>query len=244
MTEIRKSINSVLYERLASPFYGTLILSWLIWNWKIVYITFFISENKIEGTKIDYIVTNYSDINYLITFPLISTLLLLTLIPFIGNGAYWLSLKFNKWKSDKKNEVEKKQLLTLEQSIQLREVIAEQEKRFDNLLLDKNTEIKQLKLQIDSSKGFVVPTSKSKVNDGILQNLADRIKSNTQLSQSLEKINYYIKGGYSGLNDQMDVSSLNFFESNDIIENKGKGMFNLTENGKEINRLLTNDTFK
>ena len=34
MTDVKKSLNSIINERISSPFYGTLILSWLIWNWK------------------------------------------------------------------------------------------------------------------------------------------------------------------------------------------------------------------
>ncbi|MCP4460990.1 MAG: hypothetical protein GY816_23665 [Cytophagales bacterium] len=49
--ETRKSINSALYERVSSPLYGTLIISWLVWNWEIVYLTFFVNESRIEMTK-------------------------------------------------------------------------------------------------------------------------------------------------------------------------------------------------
>ena len=77
---------------------------------------------------------NISYTAFLIWYPLLSTVILLTLIPFVSNGAYWLSLKFEKWRVDNKNEIEKKQLLTLEQSIQLRGQIIESERKFDSLL--------------------------------------------------------------------------------------------------------------
>ena len=104
--ELKKSLSAILYERTTSPFYGTLLISWLIWNWKIVYLTLFISENKINTDKINYITNNFNDIHCLLIYPLISTVVLLTVIPYISNGAYWLSLKFNKWKKDQKNVVE------------------------------------------------------------------------------------------------------------------------------------------
>lgn len=148
--ELKKSLSAILYERTTSPFYGTLLISWLIWNWKIVYLTVFISESKINTDKINYITNNFNDVHCLLIYPLISTVILLTVVPFISNGAYWLSLKFNKWKKDQKNIVEMKQLLTLEQSIKLREQISEQEKRFERLLENKNQEIDQLKVFIES----------------------------------------------------------------------------------------------
>ncbi len=128
--DIKKSFNEIIYERTTSPFYGTLISSWIIWNWKILYLTFFISEKKITTNKIDFIIANYSQIEHILIYPLISTFLLLTVIPFIANGAFWISLRFTKWKVDQKNYIDKKQLLTVEQSIELREEIAKQEERY------------------------------------------------------------------------------------------------------------------
>lgn len=95
VTDIKKSLNEIIYERTTSPFFGTLITSWLIWNWRIIYLTFFISESKIKPNEIDYILANYSDIDHIVWYPIISTILLVTIIPFISNGVYWLSIKFH-----------------------------------------------------------------------------------------------------------------------------------------------------
>jgi len=65
LDDIKKSLNEIIYERTTSPLYGTLIISWLIWNWRIVYLTFFISEKKITKNKIDFILSNYSDIHHI-----------------------------------------------------------------------------------------------------------------------------------------------------------------------------------
>lgn len=121
--ELKKSLNSILNDRLVSPLFGTFIFSWLIWNWKIIYLTLFISEKQIETNKIAFIVENYNSEYNLLIYPLVSTLMLLTIVPFISNGTYWLSLIFSQWKVNKKNEIQKNQLITLEQSIALREKI-------------------------------------------------------------------------------------------------------------------------
>lgn len=148
LDDFRKSINSILYERMTSPLYGTLAISWLIWNWKIVYLTLFVSEKNICGTKIDYILANYNNPHILLTGPLVSTLVLITAMPLVSNGAYWLSLIYDKWKYDKKNEVEKSKLLNLEQSIKIRNEIAEQEDRFNKLISAKDTDIGILRKQV------------------------------------------------------------------------------------------------
>lgn len=247
--EIKKSINSILYERVSSPLFGTFIISWLIWNWRICYLTFFVDSDKIELNKIDYIIKNFNQVEYLIWYPLISTAILITIIPFISNGAYWLSLRFSQWKIDQKKIVEKKQLLSIEQSIQLREQFSDMEKRFDNLLSEKNNEIKQLELTIDelrqsNEKVKSTPTS-TKTNEKEIKELALRITQNTELKNALDRINQYIQGGYTGIAKDQKLSSklLSYFESNEIISNSGKGMYELTNIGKKVNKYILDEDF-
>ncbi len=64
--EINKETKDILKnikERFSSPFYGTFIISWLICNWKIWYLTFFVDSDilfkDLEAIKIDYIIDLY-----------------------------------------------------------------------------------------------------------------------------------------------------------------------------------------
>jgi hypothetical protein len=150
--DLKKSFNNIIYERTTSPLYGTLMISWMIWNWKIIYLTFFISENKIQDNKIDFILNNYSSIHNIITFPLISSAFLLTITPLISNGAYWLSLKFNIWKIEQKNLIDKKVLLTLEESLELRQQILSQDKKFEKSIQEKDQKISELMKTIEKLK--------------------------------------------------------------------------------------------
>lgn len=241
--ELKKSLGAILYERTTSPFYGTLFISWLIWNWKIVYLTIFISESKINSDKINYITTNFNDIHCLLIYPLISTVVLLTIFPFISNGAFWLSLKFNKWKKDQKNAIEMKQLLTLEQSIELREQIVEQEKRFEKLLESKNQEINQLKAIVENSRNVTLTGSrsnnKSKIEQSELNALLEKFKNDSKGRNEYDKVIQYIQSGYT-LSDSNGVDSklVAILESYDIIENKGAGKYVLTDMGKAFHRLM------
>lgn len=94
MNELAKSIKAVLYDRIKSPLSGTLFLSWLVWNWKIIFLILFVSENKITETKTDYIIKHYNNHLHLIWGPIISTFILITLFPIFSFGTYWLSLHF------------------------------------------------------------------------------------------------------------------------------------------------------
>ena len=86
--ELRKSFNAALYERASSPLFGTFFASWPVINWKIIYLTLFVSESNVSGSKIDYILNHYFDIKHLVTYPTISTLFVLIIVPFATNGSY------------------------------------------------------------------------------------------------------------------------------------------------------------
>jgi len=245
INDLKKSLNEIIYERTTSPFYGTIITSWLIWNWRIIYLTFFISEKKIEGHKIDYILNNYSDLEHILIYPLISTLVIITIIPFVSNGTFWLSLKFNKWKVDQKNIVEKKQLLTLEQSISLREEIAKQEERFGKLVENKNLEINQLQSQLEelkNSKSTVFETIMNSIPESStsdIEKLAERIKTNQKELKQYEKALLLMQSGYQ-LTDRNDVDSkfIALLESYDIIESKGNGIYKFTDLGRKLQKIM------
>ena len=240
--DVKKSLGSILYERTTSPFYGTLIVSWVLWNWRIVYLTFFISEETIQIDKITYITDNYSNIHHLVTFPIFSTIILLTVIPFISNGAYWLNLKFENWKKEQKNQIERKQLLTLEQSIELREQLISQESRFEKLLEDKNLEIKQLKEiveQSDSRGSTQVKNEPKKKNQQNINDIYNKIKNDEKLSGEFDHMVELIQSGYK-ITDRSDVSAklITLLDVNELIIPKGSGVYSISDSGRELIRLL------
>jgi len=247
ISELTKSINSTLYERVTSPLFGTFMLSWAIWNWKIIYLTLFVSADKVKVTKIEYISSNYSDIHLLVTYPIVSTFFLLTVFPFIANAAYWSHLKFQKWKTDKKHQVELSQLLTLKQSIQIRTDIAEQEKEFNELLTSKNSEIESLKTQLETSlnsnelNSNENDTNEDEPNETSdndkAQNIVKTILKNTKLDTELEKLTERIQNGYP-IKRMIDSQALSYFESNDLVSHKGEGVYVFTKFGKQVHKLL------
>lgn len=163
----------------------------------------------------------------------------MTLIPFISNGAFWLNLKFENWKKDKKNEVEKKQLLTLEQSIEIREQLLNQENRFEKLLEDKKNEITQLKAIIEESKVNISESKTTKLGNEKknidLDLVSKKIKAIDKDLTAFQKILELMQTGYR-ITDRTDIPSklITILEINDIIETKGNGVYTTTKNGKEL----------
>jgi hypothetical protein len=260
LTELRKSTNAILFERVSSPLFGTLIISWLIWNWKIVYLTIFISESKLEINKIDYIIDNYQNIHILITFPLISTFLLITVIPLISNGAFWMNLIYKKWKTDKKNEVEKTQLLTIEQSVELRKEIRDKEIQFEKILEKKTLDNKLLQAQIeelelkltdgksseDSNKKQKIRKNNSSSSYGSSE--YTQLKKNTRILESFEKIITSIRKDFQFPEDTSDELK-EYYLINDIVKEEydeiaNEKYYELTFKGNGLYKDFFNEKFE
>ena len=224
-----------------------------MWNWKIFYVTFIVDSDKLDQNRIDYIVTNLNDPGNLIWYPILSTIILITIIPFISNGAYWISLKFEQWRIDNKHKIERKQLLTLEQSIQLREQLLDYEKKFETLLKEKDEEIKELKLLIEKSseeknnqdRNIVIDSDEDKEERSAIE-IFNKVKDNNKLLDSFYTISDSLQKGISDLtfNQRLDTKTLSFFEANDIIQHNGKGNYRWTTKGKRLRQLIFDLDFK
>lgn len=181
INDFRKSLNYILSERLTSPFFGAFFFSWFAWNWKIIYVTFFISEKLLETDKITYIIQNYYNYGDLFYRPLISTVVIVSLVPFISNGAYWLKLRFDKWKRNEKDKYDGERLLTIDESVAIRKEISNQETEFNKILKSHKTEIDQLKHQLSLGQDL-----KAKIEVEYQQKIIEKDKRIEQLQNQVE----------------------------------------------------------
>lgn len=190
ISEFRKSINAILYERITSPLYGAFVISWLVWNWRIVYLTFFVSETNLGGfTKIEYIEHFYSDWKFIILYPAISTAIILSGISWLNNWAFWLSLYFEKIRREWKEDSIKSQRLTIEQSMEIRNEIADQNLKFDKQIQEKNKEKKLLSDQIERLTNQITNLDKERNSLRVLVAYFGRAQHHIEVS---EKINALI----------------------------------------------------
>jgi hypothetical protein len=94
-----KDMPSYMNERAKSPFYGSFILSWLIWNWKIVFVVLFFKHEDMGGLNIiDYILLSYVNIWDSLVIPLSVGLVFIFLLPWID---YWILLYSEEMKRKK-----------------------------------------------------------------------------------------------------------------------------------------------
>jgi len=254
LDELKKSINYIVYERTTSPFWGSFIFSWLICNWKIVFTVFVVSETKLPINKIDYIAQNFINWKPLIFYPFCSTIILVAVFPLLGNAAYWMTIIYAKWRLDKKNEVDKKQLLSIEQSIAIRVSNRAIEENYNKLIDDKDTEIKTLKIENSELQNRLKEPT---------QVMIDRLAQNTKNAEIEEwKKDYDEFQGSSRFGDfekilsdvntnvSMDYystqkDSIIYFQSLDLIKLNAHGAaYELTQKGLYFSRLYNKQKFE
>ncbi len=104
MEESTNSLKDALKERLSNPFLGKLLLAWIICNWKITYVTFFVSEEKLTINRLDYISDylnrkDFFGILEIYVAPLLITASLIWIVPHLSDIAFNVSEKFRKKKA-------------------------------------------------------------------------------------------------------------------------------------------------
>lgn len=128
-----------------------------------------------------------------------------------------------------KNEVENKQLLTLEQSVQLRIEIQTIEEKFEKLLSNKNNEIEGYKKQIEYLLNQTNRNTDSKFeqnNDDLMDFL-----NNNKVNKYVDKVAHYAQNGYR-MSQDIPEDVISYFVVNDLIKNTGAGIFSMTDKGK------------
>src|SRR6185312_3890909 len=96
MNDFFKNISNAFSERAKSPFYSTIIFSWLLWNWRIIFVILFTSKFNLQGQNLsDFITSNYYN------WPLITATIFLFVLPQID----LLILKYTEEVKGKRRDV-------------------------------------------------------------------------------------------------------------------------------------------
>lgn len=82
MKELLQSIFKTAEERIKNPFIGAFFSSWIIFNWKPVFLMIFSSKNIEE--KITFIDENFTSTSNLLIFPLITAVFYVLILPYLS----------------------------------------------------------------------------------------------------------------------------------------------------------------
>ncbi|TGM89025.1 hypothetical protein EHR02_16585 [Leptospira levettii] len=251
LDEIKNSMNAIIAERSVSPLFGSMLVSWLTWNWKILYILFGNGDYSDYEDRLEFIEIYHSDKTNLIVYPLLSTIFVLLIYPILSISAYWLWLKFDILKKKIRNDTERNELLTLEESVQIKIEMQKAKDFATNLITEKEREIDHLKNQLEIQISNSLNKEKNEKNKSTTNltseksKLKDKIKSNKKLTDALNYIfeSHKKKLRFNEMKNNISEDTFEFFKTNKIISEGFNGEIEFNFLGEEMYKEFLNNLF-
>ncbi len=183
INEVKNSVKAKMYDSTYTPFMGSYVLSWLLINHMYILYLFGNFKNKLD------LINNYDFgiYNYNMWFlPLIIALSYVYIYPFFSKYFYSYTLKEQKKRTDLKQKIEDKKLLTVEQSREMRLAHFKLEDEIDK----KNQKIEFYKKEISSLENENIQIERS-LQEKILENEASiKQKIKIETEQLIDKLNH------------------------------------------------------
>lgn len=112
MLDFNKAIPTPLSERLKSPFFGSFVISWLICNWKILFVICFPDRYDLDNQNLaEYIANHYMNWWLCIILPLICSIAYILILPKIEYYVSWYRGHEKGRRYDKLKEVSKEHFI-------------------------------------------------------------------------------------------------------------------------------------
>src|SRR5215813_13817727 len=98
------AFNRLVNDRVSSPLFSTFTITWVLANWKIFYLTFFINSVELKPyNKVEYILLYYVHWGPILVLPIVSTAIILFAMPYVETFVYKIYVKH---KADRRREKE------------------------------------------------------------------------------------------------------------------------------------------
>lgn len=171
--DLAKSIKAALYERIASPLLRSFIISWGIWNYRLIVVLL----DKIPAAeKFKFIDSQlYPDQFHFFEFhllgPLATALVFIFVYPFPARRVYKFWQTRQKELAEDKQKIEDETPITVEQSRQLKRELADWQTKYQADIEKRDQTIKSLRELLDTERERVTssttPAEKLYPNQGL-----------------------------------------------------------------------------
>ncbi len=233
--ELKKSIQSILYERISSPLSGAFAISWIVWNWKFFYYLLSGDEKLNIKDRFLYIDSNLLSGPQLVFYPVVSAVLIICIYPLFSTAAYYVWIRMKTFQKNLKNEIEKNKMLTVSQSVELRVKYKELQDSFDDMVRDKEDTIDRLKKRVEelevnyyNEEHEMMQEEKNITAWRTEYKAFTRNPSFAEFNKLIQKVNM----AYSL--DGTDEKTISYAIANSLIRrsNKSSSLFEWTDKGK------------
>lgn len=143
--------KDAINEKMKNPFWRNFIIVWITWNWRVWYITFFVSEEKVWN-KIDYIINMYNCFWYSFIWIILNWIIVPVLVSYLL--VWWFPLLSNKFlKKHKENKNIENNILAewIKSEIKVVEAKKKVVKAKKDLIIDEN-KLKKIEEKTESQK--------------------------------------------------------------------------------------------
>jgi len=144
---VKETISSLLDNintRTTSPLSGTVLISWSLWNWKNIYIVLG-NDDSLNLMQRIQLIEERVDLYINLIYPLVSTIFLIVLYPYVAGIALKIKIKYMDWYKKLNNE----RLLTRTEAENLQKRILYKENNLSELLSKKEEEIDDVKKDLE-----------------------------------------------------------------------------------------------
>lgn len=246
--EETNSIKDAIKERLTSPFLGKLVITWLLWNWKIPYVTFFVDTNDLDSkNKLDYVsqyleIDSGSDFLFIHGIPILITAFLIWVFPYLSHEAYKSSENFRKKNALKKKETDDDISNSKDEKIRKLE---DEIKSFKNQNIEESYTIRELRLLVEYL-GFEFENQKDENYDNrsdfFLEQYRNEISDKEKKDRVFVLLDDFHKSSDGSYFDNLNKNQKSFLIKNGII-NKEDNVLRLSLFGEFISKNILYDEY-
>lgn len=151
LDDILASTKESLAERLSSPFLGSFVVAWCLWNWKFLVILFSaatVSQTFNLVEKVAY-PDWYTIVTCGILYPVLSALAYIFIYPYPARFIYAFTLRRQREINETRQQIADETPLTVEESRRIRAEYVENDRKSKEALERLNEEIARLNAALD-----------------------------------------------------------------------------------------------
>ncbi|MFB9862733.1 hypothetical protein [Rufibacter immobilis] len=150
--EFKDSVSSVLKERIVSPLFGSFLVSWCAWNLPLLYYVFTVDSKIPVEKRLQVIQTTYVSGFYILIGPLLSSIGLLLLYPFISGLVNLFMIYVDSETRKRSFAIQKKLPIPQKDALALYERLEKEEERNTMLFRQHEASILNLNSQLEETK--------------------------------------------------------------------------------------------
>jgi hypothetical protein len=148
--ELTKSILSNIQDRAVSPLFGAFVISWSLWNYKLILaiLAFIPLDEKIAFIENVLYTGVWQSIGFLAAGPLVTSVAFLFLYPYPAREVFRFWRQKQKELRDIKLSIENESLLTLEESKRIRKQVIEMQTDYDKQIRKLEEDLERYKTEL------------------------------------------------------------------------------------------------